>query len=104
MGKVLLGVVGTLALTTGCASWQKEQVRTAVVRELDCSAEHVVARGPFDPATEDGPVQLATDERIFRGACAIAWDERLVMACDRKRHTCRLIDVGPPRLAPPPRL
>ena len=100
MGKQRIGMAGVALLVLGCASWQKHQVRATVVAELDCPAEHAVAKGPFDPAEQDGPVHLGDGEQLFRGACSIAWDERVVVACDRSSKTCRVDDVGPPQMIP----
>jgi hypothetical protein len=99
MGKQI-GLVVIALVALGCAGWQKKQVKATVVDELECPAEHVVAKGPFAPSAEDGPVKLSDDERLFRGACSLAWDERVVVACDRSNKTCRVLDVGPPRLEP----
>ena len=102
-GIVMVALAGLLA--GGCASWQKARVRATVVDELDCAAEQAVARGPVEPATEDGPVELGPDEQLFRGSCSVAWDERAVVACDHVKKTCRVVDIGPPRMEPrkPPR-
>jgi len=100
MGMRHVGWVGLALVVTGCARWQKGQVRSAVVDALACPPEHAVAKGPYAPATEDGPVELGEDEQLFRGACSVAWDERVIVICDRSTRECRVVDVGPPRMKP----
>ncbi len=85
-----------LALLPACSSWQRQQVSEAVVQRLECPPEHVVVKGPARAEPPDGAAAAAGDARVWRGACDLWWDERVVVRCDRETRECVVLDVGAP--------
>jgi len=86
-----------LALLPACSAWQRGQVSEAVVERLECPREHVVVNGPVRAGPTDGAAATTANFRVWRGACDLWWDERLVMRCDREQRECVILDAGPPR-------
>lgn len=93
-------VVVAAAVVAGCSGWQRDAVKAAVIDELECPATEVIVQGPVEPGPENGVTAVGDTERVFRGACSLWWDERVVLVCDEANHRCRVADVGPPRTEP----
>jgi hypothetical protein len=87
---------GSLGILVGCSGWQRSQVTAAVEERLDCEASHVVVRGPVRADASDGLPALEPGAKVWRGACDLWWDERVVVRCDDATRTCRVVDVGAP--------
>jgi len=85
-----------LVLLSACSSWQRQQVSEAVVERLECPPGNVVVRGPARAEPTDGVAATTGDARIWRGACDLWWDERVVVRCDRDTRECVVLDVGAP--------
>ncbi|MBN2191714.1 MAG: hypothetical protein JW751_02765 [Polyangiaceae bacterium] len=87
-------------LLTACSGWRREQVSANVIDRLECSRDHVVVKGPRRAGVSDGLAEVAPNTKVWRGACDLWWDERIVMTCDRSTKQCTVLDLGAPHQRP----